>query len=501
MDYSLGAEISQSFERTEASLNSLNENIEQSDNKLDIEIPYTELEYINDNPELIQQLSCPLCKLPVSPDALRINTCGHVFCRDHLIEWLEEKEICPLDHKPIVSEGFTKEYLIPQAAGLLKIKCPYSNCIDENDDGKLNVNCNWIGVRNDLVKHLKNDCQSYVISCPNNNCSYTAQRNEIINHHQKECPWRSVICPNNGCNALIYAKDLEIHDNECPLKLIKCPNSGCNISVVRHEMQDHIWKCQYVKKDLDWLIQKCDYLQDLNIFQKKLIHELEEITKIQKEKIKFIQKKSESIPFYNLGWSLKLPTAFNPKDKSKLLTLSNFNLRVKYLNNDEMMNDSVDENSNNSIPALIRSNYPINKKYGLYYFEITILSVDIENTVIGIGLSVKDNDLYMKMPGWTPNTYGYHSDNGQIYIESGSGIAYGPTFSAGDTVGCGIHIFNKTIFFTKNGRNLGNIPKQITITEDLYPTVSFNSGEIETNFGQKPFMFDIDSYFSIPYDH
>jgi len=34
--------------------------------------------------------------------------------------------------------------------------------------------------------------------------------------------------------------------------------------------------------------------------------------------------------------------------------------------------------ANNSIPALIRSNYPINKKYGLYYFEITILSVDIE---------------------------------------------------------------------------------------------------------------------------
>lgn len=53
--------------------------------------------------------------------------------------------------------------------------------------------------------------------------------------------------------------------------------------------KDHIWKCQYVKKDLDWLIQKCDYLQDLNIFQKKLIHELEELTKIQKEKIKFIQ--------------------------------------------------------------------------------------------------------------------------------------------------------------------------------------------------------------------
>jgi len=454
MDYSLGTETSQNLDKNNASLNSLND----GNNQDGIEIPYTELDYINDNPELIQQLSCPLCKLPVSPDALRINTCGHVFCRDHLMEWLEEKEICPLDHKPIVAEGFTKELLIPQAAGLLRIKCPYSNCSDDMDNDEENtekVNCDWIGVRNDLMNHLKHECQAYIISCPNNNCSYSAQRSEISKHHQKVCPWRSVICPNKGCNSLIYAKDIEAHDNECPLKLIKCPNNGCNISVVRHEMQDHIWKCQYVKKDLDWLIQKCDYLQDLNIFQKKLIHELEEITKIQKEKIKFTQKKSENIPFYNFGWSLKLPTAFNPKDKSKLLSLSNFNLRAKYNNNDEMVPDSAEENSNNSVPALIRSNYPINKKYGLYYFEISILSVDIENTVIGIGLTIKDNDLYMKMPGWTPNTYGYHSDNGQVYMESGSGTAYGPTFTAGDIIGCGIHVFNKTIFFTKNGKNLG----------------------------------------------
>jgi len=34
--------------------------------------------------------------------------------------------------------------------------------------------------------------------------------------------------------------------------------------------------------------------------------------------------------------------------------------------------------NSNSVPALIRSNYPINKKYGLYYFEIEILSVDLK---------------------------------------------------------------------------------------------------------------------------
>jgi len=44
---------------------------------------------------------------------------------------------------------------------------------------------------------------------------------------------------------------------------------------------------------------------------------------------------------------LKLPTAFNPKDKSKLLMLSNFNLRAKYINNDEIKLDSVDDDSSN----------------------------------------------------------------------------------------------------------------------------------------------------------
>jgi len=44
-------------------------------------------------------------------------------------------------------------------------------------------------------------------------------------------------------------------------------------------------------------------------------------------------------------------------------------------------------------------------------------------------------------------------------MESGSGTAYGPTFNAGDTIGCGIHVFNKTIFFTKNGKNLGILIK------------------------------------------
>jgi len=56
------------------------------------------------------------------------------------------------------------------------------------------------------------------------------------------------------------------------------------------------------------------------------------------------------------------------------------------------------------------------------------------------------------------------------------------------------------LIITKNNI-LGNIPKQITITEDLYPTISFNNGEIEANFGQKPFVFNVDDYFSIPYDH
>ena len=56
---------------------------------------------------------------------------------------------------------------------------------------------------------------------------------------------------------------------------------------------------------------------------------------------------------------------------------------------------------------------------------------------------------------WHHNAYGYHGDDGRKFHASVSGEAYGPPFTTGDVIGCGINFLNGTAFYTKNGHNLG----------------------------------------------
>ena len=58
--------------------------------------------------------------------------------------------------------------------------------------------------------------------------------------------------------------------------------------------------------------------------------------------------------------------------------------------------------------------------------------------------------------GFENNSWGYHS-NGEFYHEGKSYWKYGPEFATDDTIGCYLNFRNndKTIFYTKNGVNLG----------------------------------------------
>jgi hypothetical protein len=60
------------------------------------------------------------------------------------------------------------------------------------------------------------------------------------------------------------------------------------------------------------------------------------------------------------------------------------------------------------------------------------------------------------MPGWDPETWGYHGDDGHKFSNSGMGDSYSETYGIGDTVGCGVDN-ERRIFFTKNGKHLGNM--------------------------------------------
>jgi Ran-binding protein 9/10 len=73
---------------------------------------------------------------------------------------------------------------------------------------------------------------------------------------------------------------------------------------------------------------------------------------------------------------------------------------------------------------------------------------------MGIGLSTGEVNLN-RLPGWDKGSYGYHGDDGHSFCSSGSGYAYGPTFTTGDYVGCCVNFLENSCFYTRNGYNLG----------------------------------------------
>lgn len=73
---------------------------------------------------------------------------------------------------------------------------------------------------------------------------------------------------------------------------------------------------------------------------------------------------------------------------------------------------------------------------------------------MGIGLSAHGVNVN-RLPGWDKHSYGYHGDDGHSFCSSGTGQPYGPTFTTGDVIGCGVNLVDNTAFYTKNGHHLG----------------------------------------------
>jgi hypothetical protein len=134
---------------------------------------------------------------------------------------------------------------------------------------------------------------------------------------------------------------------------------------------------------------------------------------------------------------------------------------------------------------------------------------------IALGFSDKRVRLD-KLPGLEAASWAYHSDSGSAHQQLSQTKKYGPTSAGGDTIGCGINLRHGHIFFTRNGVHLGKSLGQLKLVkppltqiegaafaqvkfEALYPSVGLkNQGEhIKANFGQAPFVFDIDGYVAV----
>jgi len=97
-----------------------------------------------------------------------------------------------------------------------------------------------------------------------------------------------------------------------------------------------------------------------------------------------------------------------------------------------------------------------------------------------------------RQPGWDQCSYGYHSDDGRLF--HGSGLRskpFGPRYTVGDVVGCGLCIGTRQIFYTLNGRFLGVAFVANPKHTSLHPLVGLDShASVHLNFGQRPFLFD-----------
>jgi hypothetical protein len=80
-----------------------------------------------------------------------------------------------------------------------------------------------------------------------------------------------------------------------------------------------------------------------------------------------------------------------------------------------------------------------------------------ETSMIGLGLCREDSPP-MGMPGWYTGAWAYHGDDGKLFLEKGQGKEFGETYGAGDVVGCGSDMDRDELFFTKNGKRIGEFP-------------------------------------------
>ena len=122
----------------------------------------------------------------------------------------------------------------------------------------------------------------------------------------------------------------------------------------------------------------------------------------------------------------------------------------------------------------------------LNYFEYEIVCRGAK-CAIGIGVGDLSYPLE-RMPGWNRNGIGYHADDGRLFHENGYGKGFGPTCTEGDRMGCGVDYTTDVgygyveVFFTKNGKQVGDCIRMKRPVYGLYPLVGLHSNKEKVRY-------------------
>ncbi|KAL9007669.1 MAG: hypothetical protein Q9173_007115 [Seirophora scorigena] len=190
----------------------------------------------------------------------------------------------------------------------------------------------------------------------------------------------------------------------------------------------------------------------------------------------------EHQPPEDSGGLTPLPAKWVETDKNQAIEIGSDGLGVRFVGGSKLHEHEA---------AAARTDHPMPLQVGLYYYEVTITSRG-KDGFIGIGFSGPKVSLE-KLPGWEPDSWGWHGDDGNTFCCQITGKNYGPTFTTGDVVGCGVNFMTGCAFFTKNGVFLGPAFRELKDI-NVYPSVGMKRphAQLTVNFGQRPFVFDID---------
>ena len=139
-----------------------------------------------------------------------------------------------------------------------------------------------------------------------------------------------------------------------------------------------------------------------------------------------------------------LPTKWAQIDKWGGLEIGPEGVDVRYIGSQKLSEHEA---------AAARTDNPMPTESGIYYYEVNILHKG-KDGLIGVGFSGNKASLE-KLPGWEPDSWAYHGDDGMSFCCQSTGKQYGPTFTTGDVIGCGVNFLTNQAFFTKNGVFLG----------------------------------------------
>ena len=108
--------------------------------------------------------------------------------------------------------------------------------------------------------------------------------------------------------------------------------------------------------------------------------------------------------------------------------------------------------------ASVRADHYMPREVGIYYYEVTVLSRSHkgDGNMLAVGFAARKNPV-SRLPGWEPESWAYHGDDGSLYNGSSNGKLWGPRFGSMDVIGCGFNFRTGNIFFTRNGLSLGTL--------------------------------------------